>query len=113
MKELLIELLSTFGYPVFLQGTLSPETPYPDDFFTFWNRDTEGAVYYDNDDHATEWEFDVNFYSNNPVNVNTKLDSAVQLLKSHGFIISGKGRDVASDEITHTGRGVTAYFLEN
>lgn len=37
MEDLLIETLGKLGYPVMLQGSLLPEQPYPEHFFTFWN----------------------------------------------------------------------------
>ena len=112
MKDFLIELLETFGYPVYLQGSLEPTQAYPEAFFTFWNNNTPDRAHYDN--HAIDWvwSFDVNFYATSPDLVNSELLAAIQLLKQNGFIISGKGHDVGSDEITHTGRGVTALIIE-
>jgi len=112
MKDLLISLLETFGYPVRLQGSLGEAEQYPDSFFTFWNNDSSDANHYDNEPVGYVWNFDVNFYSNNPTLVNTVLEQARCLLRNNGFIIGGKGHDVASDEITHTGRGMTALIIE-
>ena len=42
----------------------------------------------------------------------TMLQEAIDHLKEHGFIISGDGYDVASDEKTHTGRGVNVLFMK-
>lgn len=112
MKDTLISLLESFGYPVLLQGSMSEDTAYPESFFTFWNNDSEDGNHYDNDAISYVWDFDVNFYSTDPSLTNTLLLQAKKLLKQNGFIISGKGYDVASDEPTHTGRGMNVLYLE-
>lgn len=112
MDENLIALLETFGYPVYRQGSLSDTDTYPDSFFTFWNNDSPDHSHYDNTDYGTEWDFDVNFYSNNPDLTYSVLLQARTLLKENGWVIPEKGHDVMSDEPTHTGRGITALFLE-
>lgn len=106
MKDLLIKTLETFGYPVILQGSLSEDETYPDSFFTFWNNDSYDGSHYDNDAINCIWDFDVNFYSTDPALVNTKLLEAKTKLKQKGFIVPGKGHDVASDEPSHIGRGI-------
>lgn len=113
MKDLLISLLETFGFPVFLQGSLSEGEPYPESFFTFWNNNSYDNNHYNNNPVSYTWNFDVNFYSNDPALVNTQLIEAKALLKQNGFIVSGKGYDLASDEPTHTGRGFTALIIDN
>lgn len=113
MKELLISLLESFGFPVFLQGSLEESEAYPQSFFTFWNNDSYDNNHYDNNPISYTWNFDVNFYSTDPELVNTMLLNAKTLLKQNGFIITGKGYDVASDEPTHTGRGMNALIVEN
>lgn len=112
MKNLLIQTLQSLGYPVFLQGSLEEDAPYPESFFTFWNNYADGEAFYDNDEHFYVWDFDVNFYSSDPALVNSKLLEAKGLLKAQGFIASGKGYDVASDEPTHTGRGMNVLKIE-
>lgn len=112
MKEQLIELLNTFGYPVRLQGSLTEAEQYPNSFFTIWNNETLDGNHYDNDAIYYIWNFDINFYSVDPALVNTILLQAKSLLKSNGWIIGGKGYDVPSDEPTHTGRGLNAVYIE-
>lgn len=112
MKDTLISIISTLGYPVIEQGSLDPNDDYPDSFFTFWNPAADGNSYYDNDEHEIMWMFELNFYSNDPQLVNTKLLEAKSLLKQNGWIASGAGHDVASDEITHTGRGMTVMCIQ-
>lgn len=112
MKDLLIELLDTFNYPVFLQGSLTENEPYPDSFFTFWNNSSDDGDHFDNDAVGWWWNFDVMFYSVDPELVNTILVQVRTLLKNNGFVVGGKGYDVASDEPTHTGRGINALIFE-
>ena len=111
MEDKLIELLDSFGYPVKLQGSLLPDEPYPDSFFTFWNNSSEGEKYYDNDEKSTTYSYDVNFYSISPELVYTVLRQAKKILKDNGFIVSGDGHSVVSDEPTHDGRGIDVMYL--
>lgn len=107
----LIDTLSSLGYPVRKQGSLLPDEAYPDHFFTYWNNSTDGAGFYSNDEGAIIWNYTVSFYSvDEPMSV---LMGAKALLKKAGFIVAGAGYDVASDEPTHTGRGITALYREN
>ena len=112
MEDKLIELLESFGYPVMRQGSLAEDDPYPDSFFTFWNNDSEDSSHYDNEVTSSVYNYDVNFYSSHPALTYNKLRDAITLLKGNGFIISGDGYDVASDEDTHTGRGVNVLYLK-
>lgn len=113
MEDKLIELLESFGYPVIRQGSLTDNEPYPNDFFTFWENGSSDGSHYDNETASLIYDYDVNFYSNSPDHTYDKLRKAIKLLKSEGFIISGDGYDVASDEDTHTGRGVNALYLKH
>lgn len=113
MEELLVQLVETLDYPIIKQGTLGADEEYPESFFTFWNNETLGRGFYDNKENSIIWYFDLNFYSSNPELVNKELLKAKELLKKHGFIIHGKGHDVKSDEITHTGRGMDVKIIEN
>lgn len=113
VKQLLIDTLDDqYGWPVYVQGSLSDDDAYPDSFFTFWNNATDDSAFYDNTEHDTIWNFDLNFYSNDPSLVNTVLLEAKQLLKAVGFIPDGSGYDVISDEPTHTGRGMNLIYIE-
>lgn len=112
MKEQLIELLNEFGYPVRLQGSLTQDEAYPASFFTIWNDETEDGAHYDNDAINYIWSFSINFYSVNPELVNTILLQVKSLLKANGWIVGGKGYDVPSDEISHTGRAIDAIYIE-
>lgn len=112
MEDLLISTLQEICENVFLQGSMLPDQPYPANFFTFWNFSSKEEAHYDNTEHATIWEYDVNFYSSNPGEVYEKLRSAVKALKKNGFIITDGEHAVASDESTHDGRGISVVYIE-
>lgn len=111
MVDLLISTLEGL-YPIRLQGSLLPDEPYPDHFFTFWNDAADGESYFDNEEGAILWQYSLNFYSNNPALVNSVLLEAKKLLKTSGFIVSGAGYTVMSDKPTHTGRGITVIYRQ-
>lgn len=112
MEDTLINLLSSFGFPVFRQGSLTAETAYPDTFFTFWNSTEEGQSFYDNETASVVYDFDVNVYSNDPAAAYSLLERSRKLLKGNNWIIATRGYDVPSDEITHIGRGMQVQYLQ-
>lgn len=112
MIDNLIELLESFDYPVFRQGSLTENEPYPETFITFWNNESPDHSYYDNTDYGTAWNYTVYVYSSDPALTYSVLDNIRDNLKAANWIVPGKGYDAASDEITHTGRGLDIYYLE-
>jgi hypothetical protein len=113
VKNLLINTLKNeFNLPVIQQGSMSMDDVYPSAFFTFWNNSTTDDAFYDDTESETIWDFDLNYYSDDPTSVNTILLEAKTLLKGVGFIVNGSGHDVLSDEKTHTGRGINLLFIQ-
>lgn len=111
MEDKLIELLQSICPIVIRQGSLGPNEPYPDTFFTFWNNDENEQSAYDNDTVSVVYNFDVNCYSTDPTAAYELLRNARKLLKQHGFVIPSRGYDVTSDENTHIGRGMNVLKL--
>lgn len=112
MEDTLISLLESLGYDVYRQGSLTQENGYPDSFFTFWNNDSPDHSHYDNQSYGTEWNFGVYFYSSDPELTYSVISQARILLKQTGWIVPSKGFDVKSDLSSHTGRGLTVFYLE-
>ena len=108
----LYDVLAGFGLPVYLQGSMSDDEPYPDAFFTYYNNNSTGARYYDDLENAVLWDFDVNAYATNPDTAQGMLMQARDGLRAQGFICAGAGYDTISDEPTHTGRGINATYIE-
>lgn len=112
MEDLLIQVLEEFKYPVYRQGSIGKDEPYPDRFFTFWSSFSTDQSHYDNEPFSYVGRFDVNFYSIIPEETYSVLESAKESLKANGFIINGLGYDVLSDEESHTGRGMEALYQQ-
>lgn len=112
MEDTLIALLEAYKYPVYRQGSLGKDEPYPESFFTFWNTDSPEHSHYDNQNYGIAWAFRVCFYSTDPDLVYSKISAARVDLKIAGWIVPTAGYDVLSDEQTHTGRGIDVYYLD-
>lgn len=112
MEDNLIELLESFGYPVFRQGSLAENEPYPPTFITFWNNTEYEHSAYDNETKLIIYDFDVNVYADDPDKVYSLLNEARTLLKNNGYQIPDRGHDLASDVDTHTGRGMNVTYLK-
>lgn len=114
VKGFLIDTIASVypDYPMRLQGSISDEEEYPEHFFTFFNNDTTGTKFYDNAENAIIWDFDLNFYSVDPLLVDTVFASIKPALENAGWIVDGFGYDVPSGEPTHTGRGCNLLYIE-
>lgn len=112
MKELLITTLETLGYEVFLQGSFAEDEPYPESFITFFTTDSSEHTFFDGESSGTEWQYTVIFYTSNPALMSSVPKMIYNTLKSAGFIPQGKGRDILSDEPTHTGWANDYFYLE-
>lgn len=108
MKQILLNVLNTFGYPVFLHGSLGENEPFPPAFFTFQTVGSSDISFDDTDTHAV-YRYQVFFYANDPVTVESVAAQSRAALKAEGFIPDGRGIDIPSEEPTHTG-WVTEYL---
>lgn len=112
MKNLLIDTLETLGYDVYLQGTFPADEEYPESFITFFTLDSPDNAHYDNAPASWAWRYQVTFYSSNPALIASEPDKIREALRDTGFIPNGKGRDIQSDEPTHTGWTQEYYMIE-
>ena len=112
MEDELITILESFKYPVDRQGSMSDKDVYQETFITFWNNDSPDHSHYDNSEYGTIWDFNVYVYSSDPSMTYSLLSDIRAALKTAGWIVPSKGFDVASDEATHTGRGIQCLYME-
>lgn len=114
MKNLLVSTLETIcPNDVYLQGTYPSEKPYPAEFITFWTSGVPDNSHYDNDTVSWDWNFQVVYYSNDPATIMTKSMQIISALKNAGFIPQGKGTDIPSDVLTHTGWAMEFVYTEH
>lgn len=112
MIETLVNLLKTFGYGVYQQGSFTSEEEYPNAFFTYTNDDTETLTHYDNKEASFNWIFTIYFYSTSPLLTVEMINKAKTLLQENKWIVPGKGNDIYSDSKNHSGRMIEAYYIE-
>lgn len=98
--------------PIFRQGSLGEEDAYPSTFLTFWAGTEYESTAYDNDTATVIWTYSVNAYSEDVSMVYSLIKLLRRLCKKAGWQTPDRGHDVASDEITHTGRGINVTYLE-
>lgn len=97
--------------PIFKQGSLGEDEAYPDTFLTFWENPEAEQTAYDNGTATVVWSFDVNGYSTSPNKLYSLMNALRAAYKADGWQTPDRGHDVASDEITHTGRGIGVTYL--
>lgn len=97
--------------PIFRQGSLGESESYPPVFLTFWANTEYELTAYDNETATVVWPFQVNAYSTSPAQVYSLTRLLRHLYKAAGWQTPDRGHDVASDENTHTGRGITVTYL--
>lgn len=108
MRSEVYDLLSSFGYPVFLSGTLNTDSGYPDAFFTFWNDTSDDKSFYDDQPTRAVMDYDVIFIAKNPALVEEISEQARLMLRSNGYVVSGKPTDVTVERPPYTGAEFTA-----
>lgn len=113
MKSKLLAILEGMGYETWLMHTMPLSKKYPDSFFTYMVIDAPFKAHYDNRPHAIVWGFWIGFYSSNPSLVESVPMELTKRLLDAGWSVPGAGEDVPSDEPTHTGWRLTAYYVQN
>ena len=98
--------------PYFRQGSLGEATEYPPVFVTFWANTEYELTAYDGHTATVVWPYQVNAYSISPAQAYSLTRLLRHRFKAAGWQTPDRGHDVASDEITHTGRGITVTYLK-
>lgn len=103
MNDEIYNTLAALGYPVFLHGTLGENEPFPETFITYTTVDSPDAFPFDDAPTHTVWVYQIIIYSSDRQTLEQVAASSRAALKAAGFIPQGKGRDIPSEETTHTG----------
>lgn len=113
MWSKLEEAFEEVGLEYARQGSYTDESQYPESFFTFWNAGTPEGGFYDDKAHKAVWIWYVYFYTKDASLLYSKLEDLITILKEKGFIIEGKGQDVASGSPDYSGRYIKIKYIEN
>lgn len=113
MWSKLEEAFEEMGLEYARQGSYTDESQYPESFFTFWNAGTPEGGFYDDKANKAVWIWYVYFYTKDASLLYSKLESLITILKDKGFIIEGKGQDVASGSPDYFGRYIKIKYIEN
>lgn len=100
--DYLVSLLESLNYPVFLQGTFNGDA-YPDSFITYIINSSSDRAHFDDDATSWTWDATVIFYTKNPTLLFSVPETIRTTLKNAGFIPSGKGYNIFSDDPNFTG----------
>lgn len=112
MWSKLEEVFEQIDLPYFRQGSYAEDDPLPTSFFTFWNADTPEQGFYDNEAHCAVWYWYIYFYTKDASLIYSKLNDFITIAKEKGFIMQGKGKDIASGEPDYLGRYVPIKYVE-
>ena len=111
-KSDLIAIFEKMGFSYWLMHTMPASEPYPETFFTFMTTDAPFGAYYDNKPHSIMWGFAIGIYSSDPDKLASVTLELVEHLQAAGWIVPDAGEDVPTDEPTHTGWRITAYYVQ-
>lgn len=107
----LVSNLQSLNYPVFLQGTFSG-AEYPDSFITYIVNSSNDRAHFDDKTTSWAWNITVIFYSKIPELLFTVPETIRQTLKTAGFIPTGKGYNIFSDDPNFTGWTNDYLFID-
>lgn len=112
MWSKLEEVFETLGVEYARQGSYAKNAKLPETFFTFWNADTPEQGFYDNKANSAVWFWYIYFYTKDPAVLYSKLEDFIRIAKEKGFIISGRPKDISSNEPNYYGRYVQIKYVE-
>lgn len=104
------EQLETSGLQAIRQGSLLPDEPYPDEFWTVWEGQAD-EKHYDNKPAYGIRYFSVCFYSCNPATARETVQAMRSFLRECGYAVSPP-EDTPSDEQSHIGYAFDAIIKE-
>lgn len=114
IKERIINVLGSFDIPVYLQGTMAEDEPYPERFLTFFVHSADDESFYNDEATQEVYGVSVMYYDADSERVESfpKTD-LIPAMRNAGFIKQGNGIDVLSDAPTHTGKALEFYLKDN
>lgn len=113
LEEVFLELEAEKGTPFSRQGSYEADEELPNSFYTFFNTNSEYNGYYGNKPSRCDWTWIVFYYTNDPATIYSGMEDFLNKAKEHGFVVKGRGKDIASGEPNYYGRMATIEFIEH
>ena len=107
----IFKLLNSLNYPVFMQGSMSTDFPYPDRFITYYWFSSADIWRFNNEATATTYTCQVTIYAALPSLMDEVLAKVIDLLLKNGYTKSDGGRMVPSDEPSHIGWSIDFNYI--
>ena len=104
-------LLTSLNLPVFIQGDMPEDMPYPDTFITYLWYTSADIWRFDNRAIATDYTVQINIYSRFPDQIDITLEKLIDTLLASGYSKSDCGRMIPSDEATHLGWTIDVNYI--
>lgn len=104
-------LLESLGLPVFIQGSMPEDMPYPDTFITYIWYDSADLWNFGNRAIATNYIVQITVYSYLPDQIDNYMEKLITLLEKNGYSKSNNGRMIPSDEPSHLGWSIDFNFI--
>lgn len=94
------------------QGSLTSVKDYPKEFFTYWQWQNDAAAHFDNKNNKEIAAFTICYYTSQPEKLYSRMEEFIAAALAAGFIVKGRGVDIASDSPDYPGRTLDVYFVK-
>lgn len=86
--------LEEFGLMVRQQGSVPADMP--ESYITYWGDPSTDNLNVDNKTASVDYPFTVIFYTTDWENIYSRFDELISLLEAKGYVMDGRGFDIAS-----------------
>lgn len=112
MFDKLAAVFEELEYPYYRLDAYNDVDNIDNEFFTYWNQDSESQAFYENAGHKIVHRYTVQFLTTNPRSLYTALQQFIAAARAAGFIVSGLGVDARCSSPNHFAREVNVTYVQ-